>query len=136
MKKLLLVPAVISLLSGCLIMPPIPTIDLDTNEEPEVLAKRIMNNAKQCWTFVYIKGADTIHMERTDYDGRIKLEASRVPVEGAKHDPFLVVNITSTKRGSMVEVREGDFNLGTELNLSDDINRWLSGDLRCEYHNN
>ncbi|MFD3352158.1 MULTISPECIES: hypothetical protein [Alteromonas] len=45
--------------------------------------------------------------------------------------PFLHVTVTHSTYGSEVSVREGEFNLGTDLNLSDDVNRWINGDNSC-----
>ena len=45
--------------------------------------------------------------------------------------PFLHVTITGSDYGSNVEVREGDFDLGSDLNLSADVRRWVNGDSSC-----
>ena len=114
----ILVICIAAFASGCMVV--LPTSSISTNQEPEKIVERIEYNANRCWSTL------NTYTIQNGY----KLTASRKEGSTPQY-PFLHVTVTHSTYGSEVSVREGEFNLGTDLNLSDDVNRWINGDNSC-----
>ncbi|BFT29896.1 hypothetical protein D210916BOD24_10720 [Alteromonas sp. D210916BOD_24] len=115
-------------ISGCVLI--LPTADVSTNQPPEKVAVRIEQQAQRCWNTFQLPIDKDIKVVKRVSEQRIKLTASRMEGSTPQY-PFLHVTITPSDYGSNVEVREGDFNLGTDLNLSSDVRRWAGGSSGC-----
>jgi len=127
-KQTILAVCVTTLASGCMVI--LPTSSISTNQEPERIVERIEYNANRCWSTLHQPIHSDIAVKTYAIQNGYKLTASRMEGSTPQY-PFLHVTITHSNYGSDVSVREGEFNLGTDLNLSDDVNRWISGDDSC-----
>ena len=124
----ILVISVAAFTSGCMII--LPTSSISTNQKPEKVAERIEYNGNRCWSTLYLPIHNDIAVKKYEIANGYKLTASRMAGSSPQY-PFLHVTITGSDYGSNVEVREGDFDLGSDLNLSADVRRWVNGDSSC-----
>lgn len=124
----ILVICIAAFASGCMVI--LPTSSISTNQEPEKIVERIEYNANRCWSTLHQPIHSDIVVNTYTIQNGYKLTASRKEGSTPQY-PFLHVTVTHSTYGSEVSVREGEFNLGTDLNLSDDVNRWINGDNSC-----
>ena len=126
--KVLFTFTAISLSTGCMII--LPTSSTSTNQSADEIAERIEYYGSRCWSSLRLPIDKDIAVKKYETQRGFKVTASRMEGSTPQY-PFLHVTITRNGSGSDVVVREGEFNLGSALNLSDDVQRWINGDSGC-----
>ncbi len=118
-----LVLVMLLVLSGCMVM--LPTASIHTNQSPEEILKRLTYGAERCWRSPKLDIEDDILVATREFNGGAEFIARRVNASGGRHFPFLVVTLKPVYAGTEISVKETDFNLGQDLNLSQDVHRWI-----------
>ncbi|MGY0653086.1 hypothetical protein ACW7GZ_14745 [Luteimonas sp. A537] len=118
-------------LAGCVSMPQ-KTGDLRSVLGARPLAESLLDMAEKCWAREATFFRDGIVVEdRVGVRGTV-ISAFRRGGGIPDQPEFLILTINdAADGGANVEVKEGDYAIGSQLNLTSDVDRWVAGDLSC-----
>lgn len=118
---------------------PIRTSDFTTQADKQSTEALVLKQAQQCWqkrVDPVRKGIHVIASRKSEFESVVS--AYRVEWAGPQpKDAFITVSIKTLDSPPRVTVNEGDFTCGiyngcVNLNLSEDVSNWLSGNLSCK----
>jgi hypothetical protein len=127
--------ALVLLVSACAVAPPKPVLERAYDVSFKQSVDLMVRQADTCWRRDYSAGRDGILVEverRAPVAGTLQLSVSRVAPGTGVRPAFFKMEITGmSATRTQVRVAEGDYGLGSRLNLSGDVARWFAGDVTC-----
>lgn len=80
--------------------------------------------------FGFFSGDAIVVENRVELDG-IVITASRSAPDIGRQEPFMKITVSGNGEAASLLMEEGGFALGSKKNFSEDVTRWVNGDLTC-----